>query len=59
MQPGSNIGLEAEKFVNPELGVATVDEALQGAMDIIAEMVSDNPETRGWVRQFTYNRESW
>ncbi|MDO7786458.1 Tex family protein [Desulforamulus aquiferis] len=56
VQPGSNIGLEAEKFVNPELGVATVDEALQGAMDIIAEMVSDNPETRGWVRQFTYNR---
>ncbi|MEW6695816.1 MAG: Tex family protein [Bacillota bacterium] len=47
---------EAARFVNPEAGVAAPEDALQGAMDIIAEMVSDDPETRGWVREFTFQR---
>ncbi len=36
----------AEKYVDEEKGVATPEEALQGAMDIIAEICSDNPEIR-------------
>lgn len=36
----------AEKYVNPEKGVETVEDAIQGAMDIIAENVSDNAEIR-------------
>lgn len=47
---------EAAGYLNPELGVNSAEEALQGAMDIIAETVSDEPETRGWVREFTYQR---
>lgn len=43
--------LEARKFLNPELGVNTVEEALQGAQDIIAERVSDDPEVRKYLRQ--------
>ena len=41
---------EAEKFVNAEKGVETIDDALQGAMDIIAEDVSDDAELRKALR---------
>ena len=37
---------EAQAFVNKEKGVETVDDAIQGAKDIIAESVSDNAEFR-------------
>jgi uncharacterized protein len=36
----------------PELSVSSVDDALQGAMDIIAERVSQNPENRSTVKSF-------
>lgn len=42
----------AEKFIDEEKGVTSVQEAVQGAMDIIAEMISDNAETRGALRRF-------
>ena len=41
---------EAKAFVNEEKGVANVAEAIQGAKDIIAEMVSDNDEFRKAIR---------
>ncbi|MDR2718373.1 MAG: RNA-binding transcriptional accessory protein [Treponema sp.] len=37
---------------NPELAVATVEDALQGAMDIIAEAVSQGPENRARIKAF-------
>ena len=40
----------AEDFVDEEKGVANVEDALQGAMDIIAETVSDNAEIRKRIR---------
>lgn len=40
----------AEPFVNEEKGVKNTKEAIQGALDIIAEMVSDNPEYREEIR---------
>ena len=40
----------AESFVNPELGVKTVDDALSGASDIIAEEISDDAELRKELR---------
>lgn len=36
----------AEKYVDPEKGVETAEEALQGALDIIAEVCSDNADIR-------------
>lgn len=42
---------EAEKYLTEE--VVTVEDALQGAMDIIAEDVADDPKVRGWVRDYT------
>lgn len=41
---------EAKAFVNEEKGVANAAEAIQGAKDIIAEMVSDNDEFRKAIR---------
>jgi uncharacterized protein len=46
----------AEPYVNPEKGVESTEEALQGAMDIIAEVVSDDAEVRKWIRQATYQK---
>ncbi len=43
----------AEDYINDEKGVQTAEEALQGAMDIIAEQVSDNAEIRKRVRNLT------
>ncbi len=48
---------EAAKFVNPEKGVANVEEALAGARDIIAERVSENPNIRARLRD-TFLRHS-
>lgn len=42
----------AEPYLTDE--VKTIEEALQGAKYIIAEMVSDNADYRKWIRDFTY-----
>jgi len=42
----------AEEFIDSEKGVESVEEAIQGAMDIIAEMISDNPDYRKYIRNF-------
>ncbi len=44
---------EAAAFVDPEKGVNDPAEALQGAMDIIAEDVSDNADYRAYIREVT------
>ena len=41
----------ARDFVDPEKGVETVEDALQGASDIIAEQISDDAAIRGAIRQ--------
>ncbi|MGM0599429.1 MAG: Tex family protein [Candidatus Rifleibacteriota bacterium] len=47
---------EAEKYVNEELKVASAEEALQGARDIIAEKVSENREVREALRKIFMNQ---
>lgn len=44
----------AEAFINPEKGIETAQKALAGAMDIIAERISDDAAVRKWVRETTY-----
>lgn len=44
----------AAEFINPEKEVATAEEALKGALDIIAEMVADDPEITKDVREKTF-----
>lgn len=43
----------AAPYVNAEKGVESADEAIAGASDIIAEMISDNAEYRKFIRNFT------
>ncbi len=45
---------EAAAYVSEEKGVNNVKEALQGAMDIIAERISDEAEYRAYIRQATF-----
>ncbi|WP_415324667.1 RNA-binding transcriptional accessory protein Tex [Clostridium perfringens] len=47
-----NIVEEANKYINEEKGVKNEEEALQGAMDIISEIISDNADYRKWIRSF-------
>ncbi|MFG6333417.1 MAG: RNA-binding transcriptional accessory protein [Lachnospiraceae bacterium] len=44
---------EAEKYLSEEKGVASVEEALAGAKDIIAENISDVAEYRTYIRGVT------
>ena len=47
--------IQAEAYINEELGVASVEEALNGACDIIAESISDNADFRKTVRKITFD----
>lgn len=49
-QTRDDIFLMAENFIDSEKGVASADEALQGAKDIIAEKVSEDEHARNTVR---------
>lgn len=44
----------AEPFINPTLEVFTAEDALKGAMDIVAEEISDNAEIRKAVREMFF-----
>ena len=50
-QDGQDPAALAEGFIDPEKGVNSVDEALQGASDIIAEDLSDNADIRKALRE--------
>jgi uncharacterized protein len=45
----------AAGFVNAELGVASVDEALEGARHIVAEWISEDADLRKALRQLVFN----
>ena len=49
-----NFDEKLTEFINEELGVANKEEALQGAKDIIAEMINENAEVRKAVREYSY-----
>ena len=46
----------ARSFIDPEKGVETLADALQGANDIIAEWISDNAAVRGSLREMLEKR---
>lgn len=50
------IAAAAAPFVNPEAGVASVEEALAGAKDIVAEMVADDADTRKTLRRLIFQK---
>ena len=44
----------AQEYVDEEKGVATAEEAIAGALDIIAENISDEPEYRKQIKKLCY-----
>ena len=46
-----DIDYEAEKFIDEDKKVLSVEDALKGANDIIAEIISDNAEIRKYIRE--------
>jgi uncharacterized protein len=56
-QQNTGVPLEtfAATFVNAELGVASADEALEGARHIVAEWISEDADLRKALRQFVFD----
>ena len=48
----ADMAAAAEGFVSEEKGIEDADAALRGAMDIIAEKISDDASIRKWVREY-------
>ena len=46
----------AQDYIDPEKGVETVEDALQGASDIIAELISDDADIRKELRALYLRR---
>lgn len=49
-----DIFLESENYINLELGVKNGQDALNGAKDIIAEIISDNYDFRKFIREYIF-----
>ncbi len=56
LQAPFDLDEECQKYISEEKGVASVSEALQGARDIIAEMISDNANLRKELREALFNK---
>ena len=54
-QKECDINALAAAYVDPEKGVNTPEDAILGAKDIIAELISDDAETRKALREFLFN----
>ena len=55
-QQDFDVNLTAAEYVNPELGVENVEDALGGARDIIAEWVSEDTTARGRIRSLFWSQ---
>ncbi len=56
MGPAVDMERAAQDYIDPEKGVETVEDALQGASDIIAEMISDDADLRKLLRELYARR---
>lgn len=54
--PSFDLETEAQKYISEEKGVKTVEDALNGASDILAEMVSEKANLRAYLREYLMNR---
>lgn len=50
--PKVDLSTAAVPFINEAAGVATVEDALKGASDILAEGIAEQAELRAWVRRY-------
>ena len=54
----SNVALnsEAEKYLNAERGVESIEEALALAADILAEQIADRADIRAYLREYIFKQ---
>lgn len=57
-QRGMNLEGEAGRYIDPEKGVNTVEEALSGARDIIAERINEDAQARDRMRRLFERKSS-
>ena len=55
-QTGTDPVKEAESFIDPEKGVESVEDALAGARDIIAEIINENDKARAQMRNLFFTK---
>ena len=53
---GESLETAAKEYISEEKGVATAEDAIAGAKDIIAEAISDNADYRSWIRRTTMKK---
>ncbi|WP_198528169.1 Tex family protein [Mesobacillus subterraneus] len=53
-----NLEEKAQEFLSEEKGVDSVEDAIIGAKDIVAEIISDDADSRKWIRNETYKTGS-
>lgn len=53
--PEEDIAKEAEKYIDPEQDLETLEDVYAGVHEILAEYTSDNAEFRKWIRAKTIN----
>ena len=58
-QDGQDPAVLAQAYIDPEKGVNSIEEALQGANDIIAENLSDDADIRKGLRDLVLRRGSF
>lgn len=51
-----SLAQEAAAYIDADKQVNTAEDAIQGAMDIIAENVADDAKIRTWVRKYTHDQ---
>ncbi|MEO1653183.1 MAG: Tex family protein, partial [Bacteroidota bacterium] len=58
-QAAMDLAKEGQAFIDPEKGVNSLDEALQGARDIIAEKVNEDEQARASIRKLFIDQGSF
>lgn len=48
----AEVEAEAQKYINEEKELTTIEDVLSGAHEIMAETISDEPKYRQWLRNF-------
>lgn len=55
----SSLEVEAAKYISPEAGVKSAEDALAGASDILAEAIAETADHRTYIREFLLNSGVW
>ncbi|UNL85219.1 Tex family protein [Priestia koreensis] len=54
--PRESIHKKAAQFISADKEVATEDDAIEGALDIVAEQIADEPSYRQWIRDRSFRK---